>query len=279
MGALAFADDVSLDATLVAVDSVCGHSSDSSGDRASKLAQKSREVARKKAMKPIGETEPVRWDQDMVVLCENCGHVFYRKDNSEFFSCPYCQAKHHFEPAEEVLLTRDKERDLTKLEKLATKEKEAERRRQMAGSMVAAVKPVTQDTHFNDAKAQTSLQMGGVEYKEYVEDLQEQAPSAPDDTFHEQLEAHNAALDEQLAQSTREKPMGDFFERKAINEANKRELHDETIGQMKVEASKTERESDDIAISRIGIDNPLLHDVTLTDAEYAKRLADYGLSK
>lgn len=276
---MAVFDSVDMDTTLVAVDSVCGHSSDSTGDRASKLAQKSREVSRRKAMKPISDTEPVRWDKDLVVLCENCGHVFYRKDNSEDFSCPYCQAKHHFEPAEEVLLTRDNERDLTKFEKLVTKEKEQERRRQMAGSLAAMIKPVTQDTHFNDAKSQSSLQMGSAEYKEYVEDLQEQAPSAPDDQFHEDLEVHNAALDEEMILAVGEKPMGDFFERKAINEANKREFHDEVMGRLKVEASKTERESDDIAVSRIGMDNEFFNDVTLSDAEYAKRLTEYGLSK
>ena len=56
-------------------------------------------------------------------------------------------------------------------------------------------------------------------------------------------------------------------------------LHDEVMGGLKVEASKTERESDDIAVSRIGMDNEFFNDVTLSDAEYAKRLTEYGLSK
>ena len=230
-------------------------------------------------MKSIGDTEPVRWDKDLVVLCENCGHIFYRKDESEYFSCPYCQAKHHFEPAEEVQVIRENDRDLDRLEKLVMKEKEAERRRQMGSKLIASIRPITQDTHVDDAKSQTSLQMGSVEYKEYVEDLQEQAPTAPDDEFHVELEVHNAALDDRLAESVGEKPMGDYYERKAINEANKREIHDEVMGMEKVKASKTKRLSDDIAVSHIGIDNPLMHDVTLTDAEYAKRMDEYIMSQ
>lgn len=245
------------------------HDIDDSDDRNLRLMKKSKEASRKRARQADNYVVDVEKDNLLECLCPNCGHVFYRKIEEEDVSCPYCQAKHHFEEAEEVHLTRQAEQETTKLEKLVAKDKQQKRRQQFI-----VFKPL--DTHENDAKTQTSLQMGTVEYNEYVEDLQESNPAKPDDDFHVDLEARNATLREEMAAVAAGKETGDLFERKAVNESAKRDLHDEAMAAALMYAGYTETRADDLKLSKIGIDNPLLHDMGISPEDYQEKLEEFS---
>ena len=109
----------------------------------------------------------------------------------------------------------------------------AERQKRRAGISLTA----KSDTHFNDAKNQLSLQMGTVEYREYVEDLQEHNPMKADDQFHQALEQHNEQVPVEMEETNNtDSATDEFLERKAQDE--------------------------------IGIDNAALHDVTIRPDEY-----------
>lgn len=102
-------DNVEPDQDLVVVDVMASCVSTDSDERRILLMQKKMESDRRKASEKLFlQTESVRQDEALCCVCENCGYVFYRQDDSEFFSCPHCQAKHHFEPAEELFVTRRK---------------------------------------------------------------------------------------------------------------------------------------------------------------------------
>lgn len=239
-------------------------------DRNLRLMQKSKDASRKRAVQ--SDTYVVDTSKDNLVecLCPNCGHVFYIGRDEQDVDCPYCQTKHHFEEAEELHLTRQAEvQEMTKLEKLVAKDKQQKRRQQFI-----VFKPL--DTYENDAKTQTSLQMGTAEYNEYVEDLKEQAPSAPDDAFHVDLEDRNAALRETMVAVAAGKETGDLVERKAAGEAMKREIHDEARAVALVHAGYTETKSDDLKLSKLGIDNPLIHDMGVSVDDYEAALEDFS---
>ena len=260
------ADDIDIDEGLIAVDAIHSEYSVGSLDRQQKLAMKMQESARRHANELLFPQESRKsCNEDLCCVCENCGYVFYRKDVSEFFSCPHCQARHHFEPAELVSFSRE-EQNTVKLEKLVAKERDADRRRQFG------IRPAAQDTSVNDAKNQSSLQMGSPEYREYLEDIQEQAPDRPDDAFHEALERHNVQVEEQMDAAGEENPTGDLMERKAQSEAAKREIHDEVMASLAAVAARTATKADDRIVGKTGIDNPVLHDVNVSSDEYAEEM-------
>lgn len=269
-------DNVEPDQDLVVVDVMASCVSTDSDERRILLMQKKMESDRRKASEKLFlQTESVRQDEALCCVCENCGYVFYRQDDSEFFSCPHCQAKHHFEPAEELFVTREENLDLARLEKLTMKEKEASRRKQ------AGLKPrvTAQDTRVDDAKTQTSLEMGSDEYQAYLEDLQEKDPAKPDDEFHVALEAQNAGetVDGEPLEEESQDGSSDSthrVERKAQAASAKLEIHDEVMVELKQEAARTKTKQDDIALSKVSEDNPALWDVNVSDTEYADALED-----
>ena len=262
------ADEITMIDNLDVIDVFGSKSSSDSDERNLRLMKKSKDAARKKARQADKYTIDVEKEELLECLCPNCGHVFYRKLEEEDVSCPYCQMKHHFEEAEEVHLTRQDEQEAVKLEKLAAKDKQQKRKQRFI-----VFKPL--DTHENDAKTQTSLQMGTVEYNEYVEDLQESNPARPDDAFPVDLESRNATLREEMVAVASGDETGDLFERKAMSESAKRDLHDEALAAAMMYAGYTESKKDDYKLSKIGIDNPLVHDMGVSPEDYQETLEEF----
>lgn len=266
-----FDDFIDADDDLILVERETNGSSE---ERRLKLVQKNQAAERRKAVSNMFSVQDNRLDDSLCCVCDGCGYVFYRKDDSEYFSCPHCQARHHFEPVEEMSVSLMDDKDVSKHAALLAKEQAIARRKAVFGS----IRPITQDSHVDDAKTQSSLQMGTPEYKEYVADKQESDPMKPDDEFHVELELHNETLDDRLLEAVPERAMGEFKDRKALYEAMKREYHDEYVGEMRVEASKTPTLDDDNAVNRIGIDNPVMNDIGVFPDEYQKQLEDYAAS-
>ena len=91
-------DDIMVDDDLDMVDVFGSRSNtDANDDRNLRLMQKSKEASRKRAQQVDSYAIDVARENLIETLCPNCGHVFYRKPDEEDLSCPYCQAKHHFE--------------------------------------------------------------------------------------------------------------------------------------------------------------------------------------
>lgn len=212
--------------------------------------------------------------------CVNCGHAFYRKKNESDLTCPFCRAKHHFEQAEEVHLTRRDKDAQMKLSMLAQNSRETrdgemtEKSGKAARNLGRTV--VYQDTNVNDAKNQISLQLGSAEYLEYVEDRKENSAQAPDDVFHAELEQQNADLAPKMDEQNNEGIVNEYLDRRALSEAKKREIHDEAVALVMQRASRTETLEDDLKISKLGMDNPILHDIGVSDAKYDDALLEYA---
>ena len=195
------------------------------------------------------------------VICVKCGMIFFPPKAEEWVVCPGCQARQHMEPVEEIHILNPNQ-DMQKAERLI---QSAERQKRRAGISLTA----KSDTHFNDAKNQLSLQMGTVEYREYVEDLQEHNPMKADDQFHQALEQHNEQVPVEMEETNNtDNATDEFLERKAQDEIGKRQWHNAALGAVAMMASFTERQADDAVVSRIGIDNAALHDVTIRPDEY-----------
>lgn len=263
-------DDIEPGQDLVCMNVVGLHSEDLS--KLAVLEQKNIEIQRRNLVKDSfvlssGEKK----DDALCCVCENCGYVFYRSDDCETFSCPHCQARHHFVPAEEMYVTRVNQ-DSSLLLSLAMKEREMERR-QVAG----VTHSVRQDTKVDDAKTQASLAPGSDEYKAYVEDIQANDPGKPDDAFHSELEAQNAIhLQENDADSFADtnEDAGHLVERRALSEAGKREIHDEVKADLARVAATTKTKSDDIRVAGISKNNAALHDVNVDVSDYGHALGD-----
>lgn len=255
------------------LDAVSGGIEDSTLTRAAVLLQKkSHSVGDKSGV--VNYNNP----NEISCVCHGCGRVFTRDIHSTSVTCPFCQMKHHFESAEEVHMTRDDAFAFNKMRVLAVKTQLSNRRRGQSGFVLSAP---DQDTHFNDAMTQTSLQMGTREYETYVEHIKENAPSKPDDQFHTELEGRNAQLQADMNEANAGRGTGDYFERKTLGEANKREKHDETIALMRQRAMNSKNPKDDAVVRRIGEDNPLIHDMNVSHEDYEERMASYidSLSK
>lgn len=266
-------DNVEMDGSLQAADAM--HTSFSS-ERTMRLMEKQMEAHRRQAAGGLFQqsSQAVRADESLCCVCENCGYVFYRQDDSEFFSCPHCQARHHFEPAEEVYVIQETKQNQDRLERLMMKEKAVERKKQMLGMP----RVTAQDTRVNDAKTQSSLEMGSDEYQAYVEDIQQNDPMKPDDEFHEDLEARNADHGpnaDEPEESEDGQSSGHLIERKAQSEASKREIHDEVVAALTVEAAATKTKADDLRVAWLSEDNPVLRDVSVSDDEYENALEDF----
>jgi hypothetical protein len=200
------------------------------------------------------------------IICVKCGMIFFPPRTEEWVVCPGCQARQHMEPVEEVHVLNPNQ-DMQKTERLM---QSAERQKRRAGISLTA----TSDTHFDDAKNQLSLQMGTVEYREYVEDLQDHNPMKADDVFHQNLEQHNEQVPAELEEANNvDTAMDEFLERKAQDEVGKRQWHNAALGAVALAASFTERQADDAVVGRIGVENAALHDVTIRPDEYEDALA------
>lgn len=199
------------------------------------------------------------------IICVKCGLIFFPLENDGWVVCPGCQVRQHTEPVEEVNVL-NPHQDMQRTEKLMQQADRQKRRPRISLSR-------NRDTHFNDAKGQLSLQMGSVEYREYVEDLKEHSPTRADDQFHEALEKRNEQIPvERTAENSDETPMDEFLERKAQDEVGKRQWHQSALGAVALMAASTRLRADDMVVQRIGIENAALHDVTIRPAEYQEAL-------
>ena len=160
------------------LEEVCVTSS-SSSDRVQKLMSKKSSRGRTELPADVGDCALFQSG----IICVKCGMIFFPPVTEEWVVCPNCQARQHMEPVEEVSVT-NPNRDMEKAERLMQKAVRQKRRSNFAFGRQT-------DTHFNDAKDQFSLQLGSVEYREYLADLQDHDPMKADDAFHEQLEKHN----------------------------------------------------------------------------------------
>ena len=71
-------------------------------------------------------------------------------------------------------------------------------------------------TWVNDAKNQTSLEMGTAAYEEYLEDLREHDPFRPDDDMHEELEMYNELIAERIREKSDLVRKADSFDKQKI---------------------------------------------------------------
>ena len=199
------------------------------------------------------------------IICVKCGMIFFPPENDGWVVCPNCQARQRTEPVEEVSILNPNQ-DMEKAERLM---QQAERQKRRSGIALNH----QSDTHFNDAKNQISLQLGSVEYREYLEDLQEHNPMKADDQFHEKLEQHNESVPVDMAEANADDtPMDEFLERKAQDEVGKRQWHRSALGAVALLASATSLQADDFVVDRIGVDNAALHDVNVRPSEYQDAL-------
>lgn len=199
------------------------------------------------------------------IICVKCGMIFFPAENDGWVVCPNCQARQRTEPVEEVSVLNPNQ-DMQKAEKLM---QQAERQKRRAGISLNH----KTDTHFNDAKAQLSLQMGSAEYREYVEDLKEHDPMKANDKFHEDLAKHNEQVPVEMETANADDtPMDEFLERKAQDEVGKRQWHKAALGAVALMAASTDWQVDDNVVQRIGIDNVALHDATVRPGEYQDAL-------
>lgn len=260
-------DNVDFDGTVMSA-SVEHRGSAGVKSRAALLARKAQERARRKASDALftQDSEP---DNRESCLCANCGYIFFRKDDSEYMTCPHCQARHHFIPAEELGLRKQTQADLDRLAKLDARGRAADRRRQLGLSR-------KQDTSVNDAKAQASLQMGSAEYKEYVKDLQEQSPVAEDDKVHAELEQYNAEFREQQIAAEGDDPTGDLQERRIQDAIEKQDIYNNTVSELRRRAAYTPSKADDRFAEAVADDIEALHDPTVSDEEYEAVMNGYA---
>lgn len=244
-----------------------------------KLLSKNAEQRRKQMAEHLFHSSGNKPNESLCCICENCGYVFYRKDDSEDFVCPKCQMRHHFEPAEEVSSLGKGDTDPKRFLKLMLKDK-ASLRKAQAG---ARIKPLTADTHQDDAKNQASLAMGSDEYKEYLRDLKENDPAShaaqvekeaadPSQALYsipeeeDPAQADDAVLDEQNQR---------LMDRKAQISLTKLEIHDSVVSDLTRAARLTKTTADDEAVADLSEDNPVLRDETVSSDDYEQELEDF----
>ena len=236
--------------------------------RIQKLMSKSQKNRRRRSENPFGAVESPKKNQDKIgYICEKCGYLFYRGLNETDVLCPHCQSRHHFIDAVEPLSQhRDRDR--------------AERFVQMMDKSAKSVKGIryrgamlSQDTSSDDAKTEMSLQMGSAEYREYLADMAEHDPKAPDDAFHAALEAANEAIGEDRNE-TIDDVTSETQDRRSHVTAVKMGEHAEIVAKMAAIASTTSSVFDDLAVGRIRKDNSAVRDPSVGVSDYASRLAD-----
>lgn len=123
------------------------------------------------------------------------------------------------------------------------------------------------DTWFNDAKNQTSLALGSEEYKEYLDDLEENHPSKEDDEMHVKLESYNEDLREKLAEKATQ-PEDTTMQKKLrwqmAKMAEAKRVHAEAVRL----AFSTESLDDDARLRGLENSNGLIYDDGVTPDNY-----------
>ena len=101
-------------------------------------------------------------------------------------------------------------------------------------------------TWVNDAKNQTSLEMGTAAYEEYLEDLREHDPFRPDDDMHEELEMYNELIAERIREKSDLVRKADSFDKQKIRmEHRKQEKVRTEMQRLEKEVKATPSKEDD----------------------------------
>lgn len=111
----------------------------------------------------------------------------------------------------------------------------------------------------DDARNQTSLEMGTPAYEEYVEDLQEHDPFRPDDEMHEDLEQYNELIAEKIREKTEKNRGHDPFEKQKVRaEMRKREMVRQEYRRLEKAVKETPTTEDDEKLKRLDV-NSFIH--------------------
>lgn len=127
------------------------------------------------------------------------------------------------------------------------------------------------DTWDNDSRTENHLLPGSPGYDAYVEDLQEEHPSQPDDEMHEVLEDYNESwLEKMLAQTD---AIPDPVERrKARLRIQKRILSEKVYERALLAAEKTDTLLDDARVRDVRKYDRFLDDVAVSPEDYEGRV-------
>lgn len=129
----------------------------------------------------------------------------------------------------------------------------------------------------NDAKNQTSLEMGTSTYEEYVEDLKEHNPFRPDDEMHDELESYNEIIVNKLRD--RNATLKDnFAKHKARMEMAKREFYKKHYSTLEREVEATPDPEDDRRLAEFSPKSYVVSD-GITVQELEQTMNDFVLSK
>lgn len=135
------------------------------------------------------------------------------------------------------------------------------------------------DTWTDDGKDQTHLGMGSVEYEAYVEDLKVNAPSAPDDEMHADLEEYNAEIASDMARRMMEKDNLSVEKKKYILQQSKRSIAPKVHKEVLEKALRSDRTDDDRRAGKLGMSNPIILDDEINADEYAGEVEQFVLEK
>lgn len=128
------------------------------------------------------------------------------------------------------------------------------------------------------SKGQLSLDMGSDEYEEFIEDRKENAPTAPRDKMHEELEKRNESLHSiKRAEKALENEMStdDIKKIKFRKQEAKREVKKLAHAVAVREAFRTMSKSDDERLDDADVEQEMIYDDSIEPGDFDDRWAGY----
>lgn len=238
----------------------------------------------------------VKRDGFVEFVCDVCLKPFVCKREDVDLVCPHCFAKHHIDiDLEEVHVTqRDSDGLVQRLD-----EKAKERAMIHANGGIVVAKEVETSVRFTEdilnhnpkdkwedtRKEQISLEPGSPEYLEYLEDLQDNDPSKPDDEMHVALEEHNEDLvtkghdaefeDNPESDDVFVDNIEDAAEQAQREKREKMDVHAAVLETLAVMAASTETDADDKVLRSDSIQTDLINDRSVSADEYKQAAESY----
>lgn len=270
-------DDVDMiDDDLEEVHTMC---EDACADHLTKLSEKAAAV-RNRRMDLESSVSDKAVSHEEECTCDICMKSFFRHEDASSWDCPYCGQKYTSEDFEEIdTMSENPYKDV-----VLTEEQRLERQNHFRKIFDEKRNGIWEDNR----KEQMSLELGSDEYNEYVDDLHENHPDAPDDAFHALLEKQNEDMvtknfdndaDNQAAKKAKSVSGENSVSIQKREEMQKRDIHARAVRDVIAAAALTETLTDDVLARAITTDNPILYDKSVKPDEYAEALKEYVLDE